>query len=139
MRKLLAAIILLGFVAWPPTVAAADARDITVVNKTGKPIYSLFISPTDSENWEEDVPGADVLPDGESVHVTFSGYNAKQCSFDILATDEDDNEWLLPDVDLCSVSEVVVTAKYIRAKTPFAHWEPRCGGGRVECQGSPSA
>lgn len=116
MRKVLIVAAALGFLTWGAKAGAADARDITVVNKTGKPIFSLFISPVESNDWEEDVLGLDVLADGQSVDVHFSGYEEGQCHFDILATNEDGDEWLLPDVDLCSVSEVVITAKYIRAK-----------------------
>lgn len=99
-----------------PLLADADKRDITVVNKTGKPILSLFISPTDTDKWEEDVLGEDVLEDGESVEVHFSGYAKDQCEFDILATNEKGDEWLLPEVNLCEVSTITITPKYIRAK-----------------------
>ena len=116
MKNLLVVTAVLACLGLATAAAAADAGEITVVNRTGKPIYSLFISPVDSEDWEEDVLGVDVLPDGEAVHVAFTGYADDQCSFDVLATNEDGDEWLLPDVDLCSVSEVVVTAKYIRAE-----------------------
>lgn len=116
MNKLLAAAAVLACLVVPAVGSAADARDITVVNATGKPVYSLFISPVGIETWEEDVLGVDVLADGESVRIEFSGYADDQCSFDILATNEDGDEWLLPDVDLCSVSEVVIAAEYIRAE-----------------------
>ncbi len=110
------AILLLVVALAVPTLAYGDKRDITVVNKTGKPIYSLYISPVEVDDWEEDVLGVDVLEDGKSVDVHFSGYAKDQCNFDILATNEDGDEWLLTDVDLCQVSTIIITAKYIRAK-----------------------
>ena len=107
-----AAVKALGLLAAP---AAADERDITVANKTGAVIQSLFISAVDTEDWEEDVLGLDVLADGESVEISFSGYEKGQCAFDVLATNEDGDAWLLPDVDLCETTTVTITAKYIKA------------------------
>jgi hypothetical protein len=57
-----------------------------------------------------------VLADGESVQVSLSGYGGDQCEFDVLATNQDDDGWLVPDIDLCAVSEVVVTAAHIQAR-----------------------
>jgi len=116
MRKLFVVALVAMSLLSAATVLAEDARDITVTNKTGKPIYSLFISPAESEDWEDDVLGVDVLEDGASVDVKFSGFAEDQCVFDVLATDEEGDGWLLPEVDLCAVSEVVITPKYIRAK-----------------------
>jgi hypothetical protein len=96
--------------------ALADERDITVVNKTGDVIHSLFVSPVDTEAWEEDVLGMDVLADGESVEISFSGYEEGQCAFDVLATNEDGDQWVLTDLDLCETVTITITAKYIRAQ-----------------------
>lgn len=116
MKKVLVIAVVTTGLLLTAAARAEDARDITVTNKTGEPIYSLFISPADSEDWEDDVLGVDVLDDGASVDVKFSGFAADQCIFDILATNEEGDGWLLPEVDLCAVSDVVITAKYIRAK-----------------------
>lgn len=95
---------------------ADDARDITVVNKSGKPISELYISPADSSDWEEDVLGVDVLAEGENVKISFSGYKDDQCSFDVLARNADGDEWLLTDLNLCETLTVTITDKYIQAK-----------------------
>ncbi len=113
LRAFAAAVAAAVLVAIPP--ALADERDITVVNKTGAVIQSLFISAVDTEDWEEDVLGLDVLADGESVEISFSGYEKGQCTFDVLATNEDGDAWLLPDVDLCETATVTITAKSIKA------------------------
>ncbi len=49
----------------------AAAQDFTLVNKTGVEIHKVFISPHDSNDWEEDILGRDTLPDGESVDIKF--------------------------------------------------------------------
>lgn len=114
MWKVVSMVVACSLVA--AAAVASDARDITVVNKSGKPITELFISPADSSDWEEDVLGIDVLAEGESVKISFSGYKDSQCSFDILARNADGDEWLLTDLDLCATFTVTITSKYIQAK-----------------------
>ena len=49
------------------------------------------------------------------MEISFSGYEKGQCTFDVLATNEDGDAWLLPDVDLCETATVTITAKSIKA------------------------
>ena len=51
--------------------ASSAAQDFTLVNKTGVEIDKVFISPHDSDDWEEDILGRDTLPSGESVDIKF--------------------------------------------------------------------
>jgi hypothetical protein len=108
----------LVLVAWlaVPLLARADKRDVTFVNRTGKEIDSLYISPVGVDHWEDDVLGGDVLGDGQTLVVEFEGYSDGECAFDILAASEDGDAWLLPGVDLCMVGEIVITAKDKTAK-----------------------
>lgn len=96
-------------------VWAEDVRDITVVNKSGKPIMELYISPSEADDWEEDVLGVDVLDNGEQVKIHFAG-PVETCLYDILAKNAQDDEWLLPDVNLCETFTITITNKYIQAK-----------------------
>jgi hypothetical protein len=96
-------------------VWADDVRDITVVNKSGKPIMELYISASETDDWEEDVLGVDVLESGESVKIHFAG-PVDTCLYDILATNAEGDEWLLPDVNLCETFTINITNKYIQAK-----------------------
>ena len=56
--------------ATAPAASGAD-QDFTVVNKTGVIIDKLFVSPSDKEDWQEDILGKDVLADGESLEIKF--------------------------------------------------------------------
>ena len=51
--------------------SSTAAQDFTLVNKTGVEIDKVFISPHDSDDWEEDILGRDTLPSGESVDIKF--------------------------------------------------------------------
>jgi len=60
-------------------LGAADKRDITIVNKAGEPITEIYIALVHGDEWGEDVLGEDVLEDGETVDIHFSGYAKKDC------------------------------------------------------------
>jgi hypothetical protein len=107
---------MIGALFFASAAVAKDARDITVINKSGKPITELYISPADSSDWEEDVLGVDVLEDGESIEIHFSGYKDNQCLFDVLARNARGDEWLLTDLNLCEIFTITITKAYIKAK-----------------------
>lgn len=88
-------------------VAFAGEQDFTLVNRTGVDIYELYVAPSDQTDWEEDVLGADILADGDSVHVTFSSAEDSEL-WDIKVVDGHGNDvhWL--QVDLTSVSRVTL-------------------------------
>lgn len=86
--------------------AFAGTQDFTLVNQTGVEIYSLFLSEASNDEWEEDVLGEDVLPDGERMEITFSGRNA--CLWDLLVTDDEGGDVTWQGINLCEASVVVL-------------------------------
>lgn len=95
---------------------AQDKRDISIVNKSGEPITEVYISLSDDGEWGEDVLGVDVLENGQGVDIHFSGYGKSDCLFDVLAKNGDGDQWLLEELNLCEVSTVTITGKFIKAK-----------------------
>ncbi len=51
--------------------AFAGAQDFILVNRTGYDIYVVNVSPSDTEQWEEDILGSQILADGEALQVRF--------------------------------------------------------------------
>ena len=98
--------------------ALAGTQDFTLVNQTGVEIYRLYISETANNDWEEDVLGEDVLPDGSRLNINFRGRSA--CLWDMKVTDEYDNtvEWSA--IDLCEASVVVL---HCDEDECWAEWE----------------
>lgn len=86
-------------------VMAADYY-VDITNRTGYTLYYMYVSPADSQSWEEDVLGNDVLVDGETQRVTITGYNSS--IFDIRVVDEDNDSYTFWKVDV-STQDVVVT------------------------------
>ncbi len=100
------------------TLHAAQNRklDFSLVNKTGLTIDEVYVSPSDDDEWGEDVMGKDVLKNGESVDIEFSRKETT-CLWDLKVVDseEDSIEWTK--LDLCKANEI--TLKY-EGKHPTA-------------------
>lgn len=94
MRKMMLALVaLLG-------TSAAVGASVTIHNGSSWAFFQLFISPVNQESWGPDLLGNQVVPSGESVHI--SG----DCdTYDIKLVDEDGDECVVTDVDICSSGE----------------------------------
>ncbi len=106
MRKtaLLAVMLLSLLVA---SCAFAGAQDFVLVNKTGVEIYAVYIAPSETDNWEEDVLGDRTLPSGQSIRINFAPGTDVEF-WDIRAEDEDGDalEWY--GFNLLEVSKVTL-------------------------------
>jgi len=87
---------------------AESKQDFNLVNKTGYRIDKVYVSPTKSDDWEEDVLGRDVLDDGENVEIHFHR-SATGCKWDLKVVYADDGSsavWQA--LDLCTISKVTI-------------------------------
>lgn len=110
MRKwLLAGVVALvamvGLAASNTSPARADVRDFTLYNNSAVTIYYVYVSPTNTSDWGEDVMGADVLLSGDSVDIVFNFFDGT-CLYDIKVVGENGEEGFLYAVDLCSTTNV---------------------------------
>lgn len=106
----LLAVIVAAFVT-PSQVRADSALDFVLVNDTGYTIDKVFVSPTKTEEWGEDVMGQDQLEDGKSVKIHFSRAHEKDTKWDIkvVFTDKENRYWT--NLDLSTISEVTIHYK----------------------------
>jgi hypothetical protein len=102
----------LAFLLAAAPVFAGD-QDFTLVNKTGYEISEVYVSPSKSDDWEEDVLGQDVLANGEQVDITFSR-KEKTCSWDLKVTYSDQTSAVWDAFNLCEVSKIRI---FYNAKT----------------------
>ena len=92
------------------TLQATQQRrnlDFTLVNKTGLVIMEVYLSPTTTDDWEEDVLGADVLEDGGKVDIKF-GSSETECNWDLKIVDEDDDDVEWTKLNLCTANEITL-------------------------------
>lgn len=95
---------------------AQGKQDFILVNKTGVEIYALYVSPNNSNNWGEDILGADTLLANEELLITFSRKERAKY-WDLRVEDEDGNyiEW--GRLNLLEISRVTL---YYKNRKPTA-------------------
>jgi hypothetical protein len=114
LKKLLMAVAGIALVAGSAAqVGAESSLDFTLVNKTGYGIKAVYIAPSSSTEWGENIL-EDVLADGEAVDVEFTPKSGKIAKWDLLISWEDEGD---PDVHwtgytLATISRI--TLKYDR-------------------------
>jgi hypothetical protein len=89
------------------TAGPAFAEDLkfALTNASEYQIDEFYASPANDDNWGEDILGQDVLEGGLSGTVTIAD-GSDQCAYDLKAVDEDGEEHVLEDLDLCKTPEV---------------------------------
>ncbi|MBL3592653.1 MAG: hypothetical protein JMJ93_03960 [Synergistaceae bacterium] len=86
----------------------AGAQDFVIVNRTGADIYGLYISPSTSDSWEENMIEGSVLPDGNELEINFSGYDSSEAHWDIMVTDENDDSLTWEDINLLKYGRITL-------------------------------
>ncbi|WP_395022239.1 hypothetical protein [Dongia sp.] len=110
MKAFFFAVAAFGALALAGPSALAGEQDFSLINATGYEISELYVAPTQSADWQEDVLGQDTLADSQQANISFSR-DTDTCAWDLKVVYSDDNtsaEW--HGVDLCQLS--VVTIKY---------------------------
>jgi hypothetical protein len=104
MKKILAAALL----ALGAAPASAGTQDFTILNNTGYPIERVYVSASAKDEWEEDVLGEDILPDGERTKIRFAN-EEDACLWDlkVVYSDEESAEW--QGINLCKVALVALS------------------------------
>jgi hypothetical protein len=88
------------------TTCAGD-QDFVLVNKTGVEIHALHVSPSDKEEWGDDILGKDTLGDGESAEIKFSPKEEAE-KWDLRVADKQGNAIEWSDLNLLKISKVTL-------------------------------
>ncbi len=92
--KLLVAAVLLLIVVGP---VAAARSSVEVCNRSEWTIVEFYMSPSYDDDWGRDLLGRDVLEPGDTLTLT----NISCDDWDLMFIDEDGDECVLEEVDLC--------------------------------------
>ena len=109
MRKILLAASL-AFVAFGFGVAGAQEakQDFKLVNRTGYEIKEVYVSPSKSTDWEEDILGEGVLDDKASREIHFHR-SVESCHWDLkVVYTVDSSNAIWNDIDLCTVEKITI-------------------------------
>lgn len=63
------------------TAVVMANRNVLIINQSGETVYRFYGSNSTRSSWEEDILGANVLPNGRSVNINFAD-GSNVCSFD---------------------------------------------------------
>jgi hypothetical protein len=102
--------------------AQASDLDFDLINLTGSTLRAVYVSPSDSTGWEEDVLGGDALNDGETVDLRFSP-EERAALWDIKVESADGHyaEW--KGLDLRGASRVTLLLKVVGEPVAVAEVE----------------
>jgi hypothetical protein len=105
-------LIAIGFAALTTFFSAAQAQeakqDFSLVNRTGYEIKEVYVSPSKSSDWEEDILADGVLEDKGSREVHFHR-SAKTCHWDLkVVYTVDSSSAVWEDIDLCTVEKITI-------------------------------
>lgn len=105
-----------------PAGVAVGGLGLDLVNFTGSALRAVYVSPSDSKGWEENVLGADELNDGDTIDLHF---NSEERTFlwDIRVESADNHyaEW--KGLDLRGVSRITLLLKLDREPVAVAEVE----------------
>jgi len=106
LKAAVCASVLMAVLLFAPASVARPAN-VTFTNQSGQTVWTLNVSPSNNNTWEEDILGEDTLANGASVTVSFE-VAADQCLWDIRFTYENDERREVRGVNLCERSQVTL-------------------------------
>ena len=90
------------------TAAFAEDVKFTLTNASEYQIDEFYASPSNTDEWGEDILGQEVLEGGQSGTVTIAD-GSDQCEYDLKAVEEDGTEHELEGLDICKNPTVEFT------------------------------
>lgn len=89
------------------SVASADDLIFMLDNQSSYTIVEFYASPTDVNDWEDDILGQSILEAGDAARVTIAD-GREQCEYDLRIV-FDDGDVLEDSTDLCETGSYTVT------------------------------
>lgn len=104
----LALVAVLSFMAMTAhRTLAADARDFRFINNSNSVVVSLYVSPNNVDDWQEDILGGATVNPGDSGTVHFTPNDgADTCIYDIRVDTDDGQTNIKYGIDLCQTDTV---------------------------------
>lgn len=91
----------LGIASDAQAMQKKKSSRVTITNRADWDIYQLFLSPTGDDEWGPDQLGDEVIGKGDS----FELHSIPCDEYDVMIVDEDGDECVIEEVDLCADNE----------------------------------
>ena len=88
--------------------ALAEALQFTLINDSSQDVYYLYVSPSYSDDWGEDVLGEEIIPSGTASEIIIDD-GSDTCEYDLLAIAPTEDEVEDYGLDLCEISTYTIT------------------------------
>jgi hypothetical protein len=103
-----AALVFCAFGMGAAAQAEEGKQDFRLINKTGYELKELYVSPSKSDDWQDDVLGQATLDDGQYADIHFHR-SAKPCHWDLkVVYTVDSSSAVWTDIDLCTVEKITI-------------------------------
>lgn len=88
----------------------AQALEFDIINFTGEDLYGIYVAPSESDDWGDDILPMDMFENESSVTVDIPGDFGESCMFDILVTIDEDEEssLMFTSADLCKIVSITL-------------------------------
>jgi hypothetical protein len=87
--------------------ASPDRLDFTLHNNTGYQIDEVYVSPSNTDDWEEDILGEDVLENGSEVPITFN--RQRQSFWDLKVVFKGGREGIWKKFNLSQLTDIFIS------------------------------
>ena len=106
MRRIKSAVLALVFIAVMSGSVFAGAQDFVLVNRTGRDIYRVYVSPTRSNSWEEDILGRDVMKNGSKITIRINAGRARYWDIKVVYDNGRFSSW--HHIDLIKARKIIL-------------------------------
>jgi hypothetical protein len=108
MRALMFALAIAGIAVAVPAAAQDAKQDFRLVNRTGYELKEVYVAPSKSDSWEEDILGTGTLEEGKAVNIHFSP-KVQTCKWDLkVVYTVDDSNAVWSNINLCDVDKITI-------------------------------
>jgi hypothetical protein len=91
-----------------PAIAQDAKQDFKLVNKTGYELKEIYVGPTKSDDWGDDIMGDQAVADDATVNVHFHP-KARTCHWDLkVVYSDDDSSAVWYNINLCEVEKITL-------------------------------
>lgn len=98
--------------------ASQNKQDFTLHNETGQEIKEVYVSPTEADEWEEDILGVDTLAADDSVDISFTRRHEDMWDIKVVFRSGKSSVWTK--LNLSKITDVTISFKEGK---PWASWK----------------
>lgn len=88
--------------------ALAEALQFTLINESSQDVYYLYVSPSYSDDWGEDILGEEIIPSGTASEIIIDD-GSDTCEYDLLAIAPTEDEVEDYGLNLCEISTYTIS------------------------------